>query len=668
MRRRFWLSRRCLHEVARSDGRGLCVFLCSRGYVSTRGDGGRQYVGEMEGVDWTRADDEGRPSVVVETTEAYEARASERVPSGGTSPVRGRQDADAVVEERQQREYEAVRQHRILSAASSAAYDEILRSLNDNLLVDPRNGTIATIDRQRIENDIASSVRRCLSDSARVSVEIDRSADLATTGTLSAQLRISDPAATLRLEVRQPDDEEVSIAADELRQRFNANGFLTSTQFRQAYGVPVATDAVNQPGQLVYATSDGTVTAAASSHLPVAGTVLSFDASTNRARVLLDGDGRIAVEMGVAATAQNVVDAVAESPARSFIEAGAALGQGLLRLGRAAAETPHRIVADVMAAPPIRGRHADLLVVDDLLDEAEQTPERQEQLRQVYAELSQFRAGSAVIAAPATATVRLTNTSTETYTIAPGVIAVSSAPGSPTMWVNSDTVTLPPGGVDVPVHSSSSEADASTPLSHIVRGVLPGVEVSQPITFETACGSDLDDMASTIYGLNRQDAEPDERLRQRCLDRWNVYCAREDATPPRTRRVDAVEVSPECSQWLPRLLPWLDSDVAEDDADLAKLTREAAEHPSGVVLVYVDERKALRVERKPKQHVIVQRGFLDRVVAMGRGRVRVLDGDVLLLVYEVLNGEASVIELGIAIERGLRIETEGDVEVSARWR
>lgn len=344
MRRRFWLSRRSHDELLATsrrrfqdaavanthDGldaasRGLCVFLCSRGYVSLRGEG-RQYVGEVEGVDWTRADAAGRPSVLVETTEEYEARAAEQVPSGGTNPPRGRQDADAVVEDRQQREYEATRRLRILDMAASVAYAEILRGLNQNLLVDPADGTLSDEERQRVEDTVSSSVRRLLSSNATASFTVDRSVDFISTRTITGQLRISDPTATLRLEVRRPD----------------------------MRSMPVAANTTLQPGQLIYATSDGTVTATPSRHLPIAGRLVSYSPGGSCV-VALDGGGAVTMQVDAAATAADMaaelqrhgVDAVATSgnvvstmfqidadEDVRFVEAGAAFGQGLLSLTR----------------------------------------------------------------------------------------------------------------------------------------------------------------------------------------------------------------------------------------------------------------------------------------------------------------------------------------------
>ena len=153
------------------------------------------------------------------------------------------------------------------------------------------------------------------------------------------------------------------------------------------------------------------------------------------------------------------------------------------------------------------------------------------------------------VVAFATGTVRITNTSPNAYTIAPGALAVSSSPDVPTTWYNVGEMTLPPGGVvEVPVHSMSSEASPSQ-ITH-VRSPLPGVMVSS-------------------------------------------------TTQPCTYAVDAVEVSPDstCAPWLSRLLPWLGSAVAADDAELRRLDDEVAA-TGQLVLVYVAERRALRVETR----------------------------------------------------------------------
>lgn len=219
------------------------------------------------------------------------------------------------------------------------------------------------------------------------------------------------------------------------------------------------------------------------------------------------------------------------------------------------------------------------------------------------------RSSSAVVAAPATGTVRLTNTSSEAYVIAPGALAVSSAPGAPTTWYNTDETTLSPGGVvDVPVHSVT--ATSSEPLTH-VRSALPGVMASSPVaqwqqsdilrfaTLSRPSGSDLDVIAEQRYGLERATGETDADLRSRCQLRWAERLPR-DVSLTRTYIVDAVEVSPDpsCAAWLPRLLLWLGNEVAADDAVLRGLDDEIAASGQQIVLVYVAERRALRVETR----------------------------------------------------------------------
>lgn len=702
MRRRFWLSRRSAEvgvgrvavtvERLQQHLMGRDVYLSSRGYVSTDSHGWRRHVGFVGGV---AAAEAGEHWVVeVETTEEYEVRQHEVV--GGVTT--GRQDLDAVVEEREQ----------------------------------------------------------------------------------------------------------------ELRRRFNAQGFLTSTQLRQAYNVPVDANATLQPGQIVYATSDGTVSATPSRHSPVVGTFLRMEG--NNAVVALDGGGAVTMQVDSTATAQNVVAAVQASPAASMLQAAVDAGRSLyagfrdalIRVGEAASAredayrqftalsyTDRTEIAEVRGTSPLpvsytagsytgdsytanipititngaddiaatmqrqsrehaavarrrqdeaaaqalatsrpvrfplagpvtdertqricdiverisreaaqrylgepiqvdphtthiteserrrieegvtaalrqrldgdirlvvdremragqlqthivgsttgergftssfdsgdvwsrtesrrsslRGHSADLLVVDDLLEET--TPERQEQVEQLYAELARLRPGSVVVAAPATGTVRLTNTSSEAYTIAPGALAVSSSPDAPTTWYNIDETTLPPGGVvEVPVHSMSSEASPSQ-ITH-VRSPLPGVVVSPTTqwqqgdirrlaTLSTTTGRDLDAIAEQLYNLDRNAGETDEALRLRCQLQWSqrlphVVSASEAMGVYATYTVDAVEVSPDpaCAPWLPRLLPWLGSTVSADDAELRRLDDEVAATGQQLVLVYVEERRALRVETR----------------------------------------------------------------------
>ncbi len=628
MRRRFWLSRRSAEigvgRVAATVERlqqhlmGRDVYLSSRGYVSTDSHGWRRHVGFVGGV--AAAEASGHWVVEVETTEEYEARQHEVV--GGVTT--GRQDLDAV---------EAIR----LQLEAAATYDEA-RS---------RGYGMAAIHAQTAQ----------------------------------------------------------AMRPNNLFQ----NEVLTYS---------AASNQIIQPGQFVYATSDGTVTATPSRHSPVVGTFVRMEG--NNAVVALHGGGAVTMQVSNTATASDVAAAaqqaniaavamqftaisytdrteVAEVRGTSPLPVGyttgsytasipitihgdlddlaAAMERQSRELAAAARRRQDEATRQALATSrpvrfPIAGPVTDERtqricdIVERISREAAQRylgepiqvdphtthitePERRRIEEGVTAALRQrldgdlrlvvdreMRAGQlqthivgsttgerrwdnvydwnpsqGVVAAPLTGTVRLTNTSSEAYVIAPGALAVSAAPGAPTTWYNTDETTLPPGGVvDVPVHSVT--ATSSEPLTH-VRSALPGVMASSPVaqwqqsdilrfaTLSRPSGSDLDVIAEQRYGLERATGETDADLRSRCQLRWAERLPR-DVSLTRTYIVDAVEVSPDpsCAAWLPRLLLWLGNEVAADDAVLRGLSDEIAASGQQVVLVYVAERRALRVETR----------------------------------------------------------------------
>jgi len=497
-----------------------------------------------------------------------------------------------------------------------------------------------------------------------------------------------------------------------------------------------------QPSQTVYVTDNGTVTAIPSPHSPVVGTFVRMNGDS--AVVALDGGGAVTMQVGRMATARNVVEAVASSPARSLIEATLGTARSLYRglhsmassafaceveqftplnytdrtesatargtspLGRTTGTytanipitlsndlddlavttlrqqrelaTAMRRRQDEAVAQALQAQRPVVFPVDDP-DVDEHTRRICDIVERVGREAAQRYLGEpirvdpqtghiteaerlrieqgvtaalrrrldgdirlvvdremaggqlqshivgsttgerrwdnvydwnpsqGVVAAPLTGTVRLTNTSSEAYVIAPGALAVSAAPGAPTTWYNTDETTLPPDGVvDVPVHSMT--ATSSEPLTHI-RSALPGVVASPAITqwqqgdihrlaaLSRTNSRELDVVAEQLYGLERVPGETDADLRSRCQFRW-AERLHHDVSLTRTYIVDAVEVSPDpaCTKWLPRLLPWLSSEVTADDAELRGLDDEIAASGQQVLLVYVAERRALRVETR----------------------------------------------------------------------
>lgn len=88
-----------------------------------------------------------------------------------------------------------VTNRRTADAVAAVAYDEIIRNLNANLLVDPRTGQLAEVEMKRIESQVEGRVRRDIMGGARqhisgVRCTLDRGTNFQTTGRLTGDLRI----------------------------------------------------------------------------------------------------------------------------------------------------------------------------------------------------------------------------------------------------------------------------------------------------------------------------------------------------------------------------------------------------------------------------------------------------------------------------------------------
>lgn len=92
-------------------------------------------------------------------------------------------------------DYVFVTNRRTADVVAAVAYDEILRNLNANLLVDPTTGFLAEVELQRIEQQVESRVRRELMGGARQHISgvrcvLDRGTDFQGTGAITGDLRI----------------------------------------------------------------------------------------------------------------------------------------------------------------------------------------------------------------------------------------------------------------------------------------------------------------------------------------------------------------------------------------------------------------------------------------------------------------------------------------------
>jgi len=629
VRRRFWLSRRSVEvsvgRVAATIERlqqhlmGRDVYLSSRGYVSTDSHGWRRHVGFVGVVEV--AEPGGHWVVEVETTEEYEARQHEVV--GGVTT--GRQDLDAVEEQRQ------------LEVAAIVAHAEITRGLNASVIHDQTAQAMGLRSATTLQ---PGQLVYATSDST-VSATASRHSPVVGTFVRmegnNAVVALGGGAVTMQVGNTATAQDVVaamqaSPATSMLQAAVDAGRSLYAG-FRDALvrvgeTASAREDAYRQFSSLFYTDRTEVAEVRGTSTLPVGYTAGSYTANipitiTNGADDLAATMQRQSRELAAAARRRQdeaVAQALTTSRPVRFPIAGPITDERTRRISelveRVSREATQRYLGEAIRVDPETGhiteseqrrieegvmtalrqrldgdirlvvdrdmragqlqthivgsttgergftssfdssdvwsraepRHTSMLIVDDMLEET--TSERQAQVEQVYAELTRLRPGSVVVAAPATGTVTINNTSPNAYTIAPGALAVSSSPDAPTTLYNTDQTMLPPGGVvEVLVHSTSSKASPSQ-ITH-VRNPLPGVVVSPTVEQQ------------------------------------------------RTYIVDAVEVSPDltCAPWLPRLLPWLGSAVAADDAELQRLDDEVAA-TGQQVLVYVAGRRALRIETR----------------------------------------------------------------------
>lgn len=92
-------------------------------------------------------------------------------------------------------DYIFVTNRRTADAVAAVAYDEIIRNLNANMLVDPNTGQLAEIEVKRIESQVEGRVQRDIMGGARQHISgvrcvIDRGTNFQTTGRITGELRI----------------------------------------------------------------------------------------------------------------------------------------------------------------------------------------------------------------------------------------------------------------------------------------------------------------------------------------------------------------------------------------------------------------------------------------------------------------------------------------------
>jgi len=586
MRRRFWLSRRS----AESTGVGAVldvlphlqrhlvgrdVYLSSRGFVSTDPKGWRRHVGFVGSVE-AKTDDVEHWVVEVETTEEYEARQHEVV--GGVTT--GQQDADQVRLEIAQR-LTLLAAERTLNPSSGYGMARIHAETAERMrpgqtVYATDNGTVTAIPNQPY-NPVAGTFVRMNGDNAVVALDGGGAVTMQVGSTATAQSVVNainaSPAAsvlqslyagfrdaTIQIGNRQFTSISYTDRIDVAEVRGISPVPLGRTTGTYTANIPIILGSdlddltvmmQRQQRELVTAArrrQDEAVAQALQAQRPVVFPVDDPDADEHTRRIcdLVERVGREAAQryLGEPIRVDPQTGHITEAE-RLRIEEGvtAALRQRL--------DGDIRLVVD---REMVSGQLQSHIV-------GSTTGERR------WDNVYDWNPSQGVVAAPLTGTVRLTNTSSEAYVIAPGALAVSAAPGAPTTWYNTDETTLPPGGVvDVPVHSVTTSS--SEPLTH-VHSALPGV-VATPTCVQPVLCSTLDEVRSAF------------------------------TSAPRTYTVDAVEVSPDpaCTKWLPRLLPWLSSEVTADDAELRGLDDEIAASGQQVLLVYVAERRALRVETR----------------------------------------------------------------------
>ncbi len=646
MRRRFWLSRHSaestgvgvVHDVLPHLQRHLVgrdVYLSSRGFVSTNSKGWRRHVGLVGGVE-ARADDAEHWVVEVEATEEYEARQREVV--GGVTT--GRQDADQVRLEIAQR-LTSLAAERILNPSGGYGMARIhaetaQRMQPSQTVYVTDNGTVTAIPSPH--SPVVGTFVRMNGDSAVVALDGGGAVTMqvgrtATAGDVAATRRAGiDAVATSWSRGLLRSLASSFTAAARTAESFMSNIVTAGRSLDEAQAAyrSVLNEAQTTPqsvedviARLQGATMSGTMrfgdarvevsnisytnnvdmaTARSTSPVPLGRTTGTYTANIP---IILGNDLDLTVMMQrqqrelVTAARRRQDEAVAQAlqAHRPVVfpvddpdadEHTRRICDLVERIGREAAQ---RYLGDPICVDPQTGHivEAERLRIEEgitaalrqrldgdirlVVDREMAGGQLQSHIvgsttgERRWDNVYDWNPSQGVVAAPLTGTVRLTNTSSEAYVIAPGALAVSAAPGAPTTWYNTDETTLPPGGVvDVPVHSVTTSS--SEPLTH-VHSALPGV-VATPTCVQPVLCSTLDEVRSAF------------------------------TSAPRTYTVDAVEVSPDpaCTKWLPRLLPWLSSEVTADDAELRGLDDEIAASGQQIVLVYVVERRALRVETR----------------------------------------------------------------------
>lgn len=104
-------------------------------------------------------------------------------------------------------DYTYVTNRRTADVTAAVAYDEVIKNLNANLLVNPATGQLAEIEVQRIEANVTDRIRRELMGGARQHISgvrcvIDRNTNFQATGLISGQVSIVGRSPATRIDIR----------------------------------------------------------------------------------------------------------------------------------------------------------------------------------------------------------------------------------------------------------------------------------------------------------------------------------------------------------------------------------------------------------------------------------------------------------------------------------
>jgi hypothetical protein len=104
-------------------------------------------------------------------------------------------------------DYTYVTNRRTADVTAAVAYDEVIKNLNANLLVNPATGQLAEIEVQRIEANVTDRIRRELMGGARQHISgvrcvIDRGTNFQATGLISGQVSIVGRSPATRIDIR----------------------------------------------------------------------------------------------------------------------------------------------------------------------------------------------------------------------------------------------------------------------------------------------------------------------------------------------------------------------------------------------------------------------------------------------------------------------------------